>query len=42
MSSLTKQFDVMIHLDETRALEPLEWTPAWDRGEVPEKFPTGS
>ena len=40
-ASLTKQFDLMIHLDETRALEPLERTAAWDRGEVAETFPTG-
>ena len=38
---LARQFDVMIHLDRTRALEPLELTPLWDRGEPPETFPTG-
>jgi erythromycin esterase-like protein len=37
---LSKQFDVMIHLDETRALEPLEQTPIWEKGEVPETFPS--
>lgn len=30
----------MMHLDETRALEPLERTATWDRGELPETFPT--
>lgn len=38
---LATQFDAMIHLDRTRALEPLELTPLWDRGEPPETFPTG-
>jgi erythromycin esterase-like protein len=36
---LPDQFDVMIHLDETRALEPLELTAEWERGEAPETFP---
>ncbi len=35
------QFDAVIHLDRTRALEPLERTPMWDRGEPPETFPSG-
>jgi erythromycin esterase-like protein len=35
------QFDAVIHLDETRALEPLERTAGWERGELPETFPTG-
>jgi erythromycin esterase-like protein len=38
---LPSQFDAMMHLDETRALEPLERTATWDRGELPETFPTG-
>jgi hypothetical protein len=29
----------MVHLDETRALEPLEITADWERGEAPETFP---
>jgi erythromycin esterase-like protein len=36
---LPRQFDVVIHLDETRALEPLERTSEWDRGELPETYP---
>ena len=40
-ATLTTQFDVMIHLDETRALEPLEQTPIWEQGELPETFPSG-
>ncbi|MGC9664987.1 erythromycin esterase family protein [Planosporangium sp. 12N6] len=33
------QFDALIHIDETRAVEPLERTAAWVRGEVPETYP---
>jgi erythromycin esterase-like protein len=40
-ASLAEQFDAVIHLDRTRALEPLERTATWDRGEPPETFPTG-
>ncbi|GMU03869.1 erythromycin esterase family protein [Corallococcus caeni] len=38
---LPEQFDAMLHLDETRALEPLERTAGWERGEAPETYPTG-
>lgn len=38
---LSEQFDAVIHLDRTRALEPLERTARWDRGEPPETFPSG-
>ena len=38
---LPEQFDAMIHFDETCAVEPLERTPQWDRGEAPETFPMG-
>lgn len=40
-SRLASQFDAVIHLDQTRALDPLERTAEWDRGELPETFPTG-
>jgi predicted phosphoribosyltransferase len=33
------RFDAVIHLDKTRALEPLERTARWERGEVPETYP---
>jgi erythromycin esterase-like protein len=33
------QFDAVIHLDETRALQPLEITSEWETGEVPETYP---
>ncbi len=35
------QFDAVIHLDRTSALEPLDRTVRWDRGEPPETYPTG-
>jgi len=38
---LSKQFDAVIHFDETHALEPLEREALWESGEPPETFPTG-
>jgi hypothetical protein len=38
---MANQFDAVIHFDETRALEPLEHSAGWERGELPETFPTG-
>lgn len=38
---LTEQFDAVIHLDRTRALEPLDRVASWDAGEQPETYPTG-
>ena len=38
---LPDQFDAVLHIDRTRAVEPLERTAEWERGEVPETFPTG-
>jgi len=35
------QFDAMIHIDSTRALEPLEPTSVWIAGQNPETYPTG-
>jgi erythromycin esterase-like protein/predicted phosphoribosyltransferase len=35
------QFDAMIHIDKTRALEPLEVTSLWIAGETPETYPSG-
>ena len=36
---LSEQFDAILHLDETHALEPLDITAEWERGEVPETYP---
>jgi hypothetical protein len=33
------QFDAVIHVDETRAVEPLERTAHWEEVEVPETYP---
>lgn len=38
---LSQQYDAVFHLDHTRALEPLEPTSRWRRGEAPETYPTG-
>lgn len=40
-ANLSAQFDAVIHFDETSAVEPLERTPEWIRGELPELYPTG-
>lgn len=42
-ASLSRQFDIVIHLERTRALEPLEPETGWHPGEdeVPETFPFG-
>ena len=40
-AELADQFDAVIHFDHTRALHPLERTPAWESGEPPETYPTG-
>lgn len=38
---LPDQFDAVIHLDVTRAVEPLERSAAWVAGDMPETYPTG-
>jgi erythromycin esterase-like protein len=38
---LPDQFDAMIHIDATRALEPLVPEPEWHAGEPPETYPSG-
>lgn len=37
---LAEQFDAVVHIDETRAVEPLERWAAWRAGEAPETFPS--
>jgi len=39
---LPRQFDAVFHYDHTRAVEPLDRTPAWGPGEaeLPETYPT--
>jgi erythromycin esterase-like protein len=38
---LPRQFDALVHIDRTRALEPLDRTAHWDEGEPPETYPSG-
>jgi erythromycin esterase-like protein len=38
---LPEQFDAVIHMDDTRAVEPLERTAAWEAGELAETYPSG-
>jgi erythromycin esterase-like protein len=38
---LPSQFDAVIHLDRTQAVEPIDRTPGWDAAEPPETYPTG-
>ena len=38
---LTKQFDAVLHCDQTRAVQPLEPGAVWETGEAPETFPSG-
>lgn len=35
------QFDVVLHIDHTRALEPLERTALWEQGQAPDTYPFG-
>ena len=39
-SRIAGQFDAVIHIDETRAVEPLERTAGWETGEPPETYPS--
>jgi erythromycin esterase-like protein len=39
-AQLPDQFDAILHLDETRAVEPLERAAVWEGGEVPETYPS--
>lgn len=37
---LPNQFDALIHIDDTRGVEPLDKTAYWEMGEAPETFPS--
>jgi erythromycin esterase-like protein len=39
-ASAAQQFDALVHIDRTRAVEPLERTQTWELGEPPETYPT--
>jgi erythromycin esterase-like protein len=38
-ATLAEQFDAVIHVDETHAVEPLERTSEWEEGELPDTYP---
>ena len=38
---LPSQFDAVVHVDRTTAVEPLERSARWDEGEPPETYPSG-
>jgi erythromycin esterase-like protein len=40
-ASIARQFDIVLHFDETRAVEPLERNAKWRRGEPAETYPSG-
>jgi len=39
MRASRNKFDAIIHIDETRAVEPLERTSPLEEGELPETYP---
>jgi erythromycin esterase-like protein len=39
-ANLPGQFDALLHYDVTRAVEPLERTGGWEKGEMPETYPS--
>jgi erythromycin esterase-like protein len=40
-ADLASQFDAIVHIDATTAVEPYERTALWDAGEPPETYPSG-
>ncbi|MFP4143571.1 MAG: erythromycin esterase family protein [Phycisphaeraceae bacterium] len=38
---LSEQFDIVLHYDETRAVEPLDAEAGWEIVELPETYPSG-
>lgn len=40
-SRMPEQFDAVLHFDKSRAVEPLDPTSEWERGELPETYPFG-
>ncbi len=39
---VAEQFDGVVHIDRTQALQPLDLTPAWEPDRVPETYPFGT
>lgn len=40
-ADITNQFDAIIYLDKTRAVAALEINSEWEKGELPESYPSG-
>lgn len=40
-ADVTRQFDAMIHVDRSNAVQPLERSVLWHRDELPETYPSG-
>jgi erythromycin esterase-like protein len=40
-AQIAQQFDAIIHFDQSRAVEPLDRSAAWEKGDLPETFPSG-
>jgi erythromycin esterase-like protein len=40
-AQIASQYDVVLHYDESRAVEPLDRSSEWEGGELPETFPSG-
>jgi erythromycin esterase-like protein len=38
---LADQFDLVVHIDETHALRPLDLDSGWEEGELPDTYPSG-
>ncbi|MBW4557197.1 MAG: erythromycin esterase family protein [Trichormus sp. ATA11-4-KO1] len=38
---LPEQFDAVIHIDDTKGVQPLDRVPTWEMREIPETFPFG-
>ena len=38
---IAQQYDAVIHIDDTHAIEPLERSSEWEAGELPETYPFG-
>ena len=40
LARLAHQFDAIIHFDETGAVEPLDRDSGWEKGELPDTYPS--
>jgi erythromycin esterase-like protein len=40
-AELPEQLDFVMHIDDTRAVEPIERSAEWVEGELPETYPSG-